>query len=94
MLVGWFIVFNATFKQYFSYIMTASFIGGGNRSTCTQRKPLTRHKSPTTLSKSNTRLENLVNFYSKTENIQIFYKILNVHFFLYLEQMNKITPDF
>jgi len=30
-------VFNATFKQYFSYIVEVSFIGGGNRST--RRKP-------------------------------------------------------
>jgi len=27
-------VFNATFQQYFSYIVAVSFIGGGNRSTC------------------------------------------------------------
>jgi hypothetical protein len=26
-----FMVFNANLQQYFSYIMTASFIGGGNR---------------------------------------------------------------
>jgi len=26
-------VFNATFQQYFSYIVAVSFIGGGNRST-------------------------------------------------------------
>jgi hypothetical protein len=48
---GWFIVFNATFnnisevvvschfQQYFSYIMSVSFIGGGNWSTW--RKSLT-----------------------------------------------------
>ena len=29
----WFVVFNATFKQYFSYIMAVSFIGGVIRST-------------------------------------------------------------
>jgi hypothetical protein len=34
-------VFNATFQQYFSYIVAASFIGGGNRST--------RHKALTNL---------------------------------------------
>jgi hypothetical protein len=32
-------VFNATFQQYFSCIMTVSFIDGGNRSN--------RRKSPT-----------------------------------------------
>jgi len=36
-LVG-FIVLNATFKKYFSYIVEVSFIGGGNLST--RRKPL------------------------------------------------------
>jgi hypothetical protein len=30
-------VFNATFKKYFSYIVAVSFIGGGNRNT--RRKP-------------------------------------------------------
>jgi hypothetical protein len=40
-------VFNATFKQYFSYIMAFSFIGGGNWSTW--RKPLTFHRSMTNL---------------------------------------------
>jgi hypothetical protein len=38
-------VFNKEFQQYFSYIMTISFIGGGNQST--QRKPPTCHKSLT-----------------------------------------------
>ena len=33
------------FKQYFSYFLEASFIGGGNRST--QRKPPTYRKSVT-----------------------------------------------
>jgi len=28
-----FMVFSATFQQYFSYIVVVSFIGGGNRST-------------------------------------------------------------
>jgi hypothetical protein len=27
-------VFNAILKQYFSYIVMVSFIGGGNQSTC------------------------------------------------------------
>ena len=40
-----FIVFNATLKQYFSYIVMVSFIGGGKRSA--RRKPLTHHKSLT-----------------------------------------------
>ena len=46
-LIGlfWFMVFNATFQQYFSYIVVVSFIGGGNQSTC--KKPLTHHKSLT-----------------------------------------------
>ena len=35
-------VFNGTLKQYFSYIVGVSFIGGGNRST--RRKTLTCHK--------------------------------------------------
>jgi hypothetical protein len=35
-LVG-FMVFNATFNQYFSYIVAVSFIGGENR--WTWRKP-------------------------------------------------------
>jgi len=34
------------FQQYFSYIVTVSFIGGGNRSI--QRKPPTCRKSLTT----------------------------------------------
>jgi hypothetical protein len=34
----WFMVLNATFQQYFSYIMKVCFIGGGNR--ITWRKPL------------------------------------------------------
>ena len=38
-------VFNASLKQYFSYIVMVSFIGGGNRST--HRKPLTCCKSLT-----------------------------------------------
>ena len=38
-------VFSKEFQQYFSYIMTISFIGGGNQST--QRKPPTCHKSLT-----------------------------------------------
>jgi len=42
------IVFNATFKQYFSYIVVVSFIGGENRST--GRKPLTCNKSLTNFS--------------------------------------------
>ena len=29
-LVGWFMVFECFFQQYFSYIVTVSFIGGGN----------------------------------------------------------------
>jgi hypothetical protein len=37
------LVFNATFQQYFSYIVMVSFIGGGNWST--RRKPLTCRKS-------------------------------------------------
>jgi hypothetical protein len=45
-LVGWFIVLNA-FQQYFSYIMSVSFIGGGNRSTW--RKQPTCRKAPTNL---------------------------------------------
>jgi len=36
-------VFNATFKQYFSYIVAISFIDKGNRSTW--RKPPTCRKS-------------------------------------------------
>jgi len=32
------IVFNATFKKYFNYIVAVSFIGGGNRSR--RRKPI------------------------------------------------------
>jgi hypothetical protein len=39
---GWFMVFYATFKKYFSYIVAVSFIGGGNWST--RRKPPTCHK--------------------------------------------------
>jgi hypothetical protein len=39
-MVGWFMVFNATFQQYFSYIVAVSFIGGGN-----WRKPPTCRKS-------------------------------------------------
>jgi len=39
------ILYNATFGNYFSYIMTVSFIGGGNQSTW--RKPLTCRKSLT-----------------------------------------------
>jgi hypothetical protein len=35
-------VFNANFQQYFSFIVTVSFIGGGN-----PRKPLTCRKSLT-----------------------------------------------
>ena len=35
----WFMVFNATFNNIFSYIVAVSFIGGGNRST--RRKPPT-----------------------------------------------------
>jgi hypothetical protein len=38
----WFMVFNANFKQYFSYIVSVSFIGGGNRT-----KPPTCCKSLT-----------------------------------------------
>jgi hypothetical protein len=38
-----FMVFNAIFQQYFSYIVVVSFIGGGNRSTW--RKPPTCRKS-------------------------------------------------
>jgi len=37
----WFMVFNAIFKQYFSYIVAVSFIDGGDRST--------RRKLPTYL---------------------------------------------
>jgi phosphate/sulfate permease len=29
----WFMVFNATFQQYFSYVVAVSFICGGNRRT-------------------------------------------------------------
>ena len=35
-------VLNATFKQYFSYVVVVIFIGGGNQST--QREPLTCHQ--------------------------------------------------
>jgi len=38
-------VFNATFKQYFSYIVAVSFIGGGNWSAW--RKQMTCCKSQT-----------------------------------------------
>jgi len=42
----WVILYNVTFfSQNFSYIMTVSFIGGGNQSTW--RKPLTCRKSLT-----------------------------------------------
>ena len=37
-------VFNATFKQYFSYIVAFSFIGVRNRST--RKKPPTCHRQP------------------------------------------------
>ena len=37
------VLYDTTFKQYFSYIMVVSFIGGGNRSN--QRKPLTSRRS-------------------------------------------------
>ena len=40
-------VFNATFNNYFRYIVAVSFIGGGNRSI--RRKPSTCHKSLTKL---------------------------------------------
>ena len=40
-------VFNATCKQHFIYIVAVSFIGGGNQSI--RRKPLTCHKSLTNL---------------------------------------------
>jgi hypothetical protein len=40
----WFIVFNVTFNNI-SYIVTVSFIGGGNGST--ERKAPTRRKSLT-----------------------------------------------
>jgi hypothetical protein len=36
--------FNATFNQYFSYIMATSFIGGGSRSF--RREPPTMGKQP------------------------------------------------
>jgi len=39
-------VFNH-FQQYFSYIVSVSFIGRGNRST--RRKPPICHKSPTNI---------------------------------------------
>ena len=39
------------FQQYFSYIVTVSFIGGGNRST--QRKPSTCHKPLTNITSHN-----------------------------------------
>ena len=40
----WLIVFNVTFDNiFFNYIVTVSFIGGGNQSTL--RKPLTCRKS-------------------------------------------------
>ena len=41
----WFMVFNTTLRQYFSYIVAVSFIGGGNQNTW--RKPPTCHKSLT-----------------------------------------------
>ena len=40
-------VFNTTFKRYFSYIVAVSFIGAGNQYT--QRKPQTCHKSLTNI---------------------------------------------
>jgi hypothetical protein len=41
----WVMVFNATFQQYFSYIVAVNLIFGGNRST--RRKPPTCRKSLT-----------------------------------------------
>jgi hypothetical protein len=40
---GWFMVFYATFKKYFSYIVAVSFIGGGNWSTEENHRPVTSH---------------------------------------------------
>ena len=40
--MGWFMVFNATFK-YFIYIVAVSFIGGGNRCTLRNRRPTKSH---------------------------------------------------
>jgi hypothetical protein len=42
---SWVIGFKCHFQQYFGYIVSVSFIGGGNRST--MRKPLTCCKSLT-----------------------------------------------
>ena len=38
MFVCLYMMFNATYKKYFSYIVAVRFIGGGNWST--RRKPL------------------------------------------------------
>ena len=46
-IVLWFMVFNAFFQQYFSYIVAVNFIGGEYQST--HRKPATCHKSLTNL---------------------------------------------
>ena len=35
-LIDWFLVFNAIFQQYYSYIMATSFSGGRSRSTRTE----------------------------------------------------------
>jgi hypothetical protein len=43
--LGLVMAFNATFKQYFSYIVAVSFIGGGNWSA--RRKQTTCRKSQT-----------------------------------------------
>jgi len=36
-------VFNATYKQYFSYIVAVSFIGAGNRSARRNHRPVASH---------------------------------------------------
>jgi hypothetical protein len=36
-------VFNATFKQYLSYYVVVSFIGGGNQSTRENHQPVASH---------------------------------------------------
>ena len=41
-LIDWFLVFNATFSKYFSYILATSFSGGRSRST--RREPPTMGK--------------------------------------------------
>jgi hypothetical protein len=36
-------VFDATFKEYFNYIVAVSFIGGGNPSTKKKHRPAACH---------------------------------------------------